>query len=161
MKIGKRDAKIAREAIKEQKMIHGSLIKKYTAKIAKKQGLTQLPPAAEHQEQKALMEWVEIAKNQYPQLKALFAIPNGEKRDISVAKRLKAEGVSAGVPDLFLAHPTFFFNGLFVEMKRKGGKISQEQQGWIERLNCNGYQVSVCYSAGEAIEVIKKYISGV
>jgi hypothetical protein len=32
----------------------------------------------------------------------VFAIPNGGQRSISTAARLKAEGVCAGVPDLFI-----------------------------------------------------------
>src|SRR3990167_7125439 len=40
-----------------------------------------------------------------PDVRLLFAIPNGGLRNIRVAMNLKAEGVRAGIPDYFLAVP--------------------------------------------------------
>ena len=57
----------------------------------------------EHQLQVECVKWFRF---QYPKLaNLLFAIPNGGLRNIKVATKLKAEGVLAGVPDLFLAIP--------------------------------------------------------
>ena len=50
----------------------------------------------EHEEQREMVRWF---RQTYPNVR-IFAIPNGEKRSISVAARLKVEGVNAGVPDL-------------------------------------------------------------
>ena len=59
--------------------------------------------STEHQEQVALVTWFRI---RFPLLRmALFAIPNGGLRHIKVAMTLKAEGVIAGVSDLFLMVP--------------------------------------------------------
>ena len=81
----------------------------------------------EHQEQVNFINWIEY---NYPEHK-VFAIPNGEKRHLSVAKRLKAEGVKPGVPDLFI--PSLF---LFIEMKRiKGSVTSKQQKEWLKYLN--------------------------
>jgi hypothetical protein len=44
---------------------------------------------SEHSEQVGFVNWFNV---QYPRV-LIFAIPNGEKRSITVAKRLKAEGV--------------------------------------------------------------------
>ena len=57
---------------------------------------------SEHEEQVALFEWAEWNKRQYPELELMFAIPNGGQRHVVVAKKLKDEGVKAGVPDIFL-----------------------------------------------------------
>ena len=57
----------------------------------------------EHEEQCALFEWADCW---FPMVSALlFAIPMGGHRHIAVAAKLKAEGVKAGVPDIFFALP--------------------------------------------------------
>lgn len=83
----------------------------------------------------------------------IFAVPNGEKRAISVAKRLKAEGVVAGVPDLFV--PEWC---LWVEMKRvKGGRLSPEQKKMIGYLERIGQTVIVGKGAKHASQLILNY----
>jgi hypothetical protein len=79
---------------------------------------------SEHLEQVKLFNWRNLNLDKYPQLKNMFAIPNGGHRFIGVAKKLKSEGVQAGVLDVFLAHPVkniqiIFkgYSGLFIEMK--------------------------------------------
>jgi hypothetical protein len=68
---------------------------------------------------------------------------------------LKAEGVSSGVPDLFV--PEW---GLWVEMKRSiGGTVSPAQRDWIGYLNGIGHHVVVGHGFEDAkakIESIKK-----
>jgi hypothetical protein len=76
----------------------------------------------------------------------IFAIPNGGKRNISTAKKLKAEGVVPGVPDLFI--PAW---GIWIEMKRqKGGRTSSDQDGMISYLESIGHHVIVGYGATDA-----------
>jgi hypothetical protein len=61
-----------------------------------------------------------------------FAIGNGGLRHPSVAAALKAEGVTAGVPDIFLMHLSQTY---FLEMKKpKGGRVSKEQKDMMARL---------------------------
>lgn len=84
----------------------------------------------------------------------IFAIPNGEKRAISVAKRLKAEGVVRGVPDLFI--PEW---NLWVEMKRvQGGRLSPDQKNMISYLESIGQTVIVGKGARHASELILNYV---
>jgi hypothetical protein len=73
----------------------------------------------------------------------LFAIPNGGARNAITGALLKAEGVTPGVPDLFLAQLSGGFGGLFVEMKRLGGKCSDAQLDMHEDLRASGYAVEV------------------
>ena len=89
----------------------------------------------EHEEQVALMRLVEMHKGRWPELGMLFHIPNGGNRNIITAKKLKAEGVKKGVPDLCLPIPRGEHHGLFVELKKqKGGTTSPEQKAWIGAL---------------------------
>ena len=84
----------------------------------------------------------------------IFAIPNGEKRAMTVAKRLKAEGVVSGIPDLFV--PEWC---LWVEMKRvKGGRLSPDQKDVIEYLESIGQTVLVGKGAKQASELVLKYV---
>jgi len=76
----------------------------------------------------------------------IFAIPNGEARSRTVGARLKLEGVSPGVPDLFV--PAW---GVWVEMKRtKGGSISPVQKDWHRYLLSIGQRVIVGYGFEDA-----------
>jgi hypothetical protein len=94
----------------------------------------------------------------YPDV-LIFAIPNGGQRSITEAVRLKAEGVLAGVPDLFLAKAGESSHGLFIEMKRvKGGKISAKQQSVMEVLKHEGYAVLVAYGCDEAWPYVEQYL---
>jgi hypothetical protein len=94
----------------------------------------------------------------YPEV-LIFAIPNGGQRSITEAVRLKAEGVLAGVPDLFLARAGAESHGLFIEMKRiKGGKVSAKQQSVMQVLEHEGYAVLVAYGCDEAWPYVEQYL---
>jgi len=92
---------------------------------------------SEHDEQATLFRWAGYLAPKYPALDMMFAIPNGGLRDIRVARKLKAEGVKPGVPDIFLAARdcNYKFRGLFIEMKIINGRITPEQKEWLPRLN--------------------------
>lgn len=115
----------------------------------------------EHAEQVALFQWAYVMQNRFPELKLMFAIPNGGKRHIAVAAKLKAEGVKSGVPDIFLPAARCDCYGLFIEMKRRGGgTTSDNQDGWIDALRIQGYRVAVCHGADAAISEIVNYLMG-
>ena len=119
-------------------------------------GYSDVP--TEHVEQAQFVLMVQAA---FPQeiSDLLFAIPNGGARHIRTALNLKAEGVRAGVPDLFFAYPHNGYNGLFIEMKRrKGGHVSDEQKHYIRMLIANGYAVEVCRGCDEAFNALVEYL---
>ena len=104
---------------------------------------------SEHSEQVGFINWFRV---KYPNV-LIFAIPNGEKRAITVAKRLKAEGVVRGIPDLFIPQWT-----LWVEMKRiSGGRLSPEQKGMITYLEGIGQKVIVAKGAADASRQILEH----
>ena len=116
---------------------------------------------SEHEEQKALMRWVEASKGKYPKLHMIYAIPNAAKRSMRLAAMMKAEGMKSGVPDLHLAAPSGKYHGLYIEMKRtKGGSVSETQKEWLNKLNNHGYMAVVCRGWLEAKEVIEDYLKG-
>lgn len=112
----------------------------------------------EHNEQAALFHWAEIAAQQRPVLGLLFAIPNAGKRTIGAARWMLAEGLRAGVPDVFLPCACGGYHGLFVEMKYGANRPTATQQAWIAGLRDLGYKVEICYSADDARAVIEDYL---
>lgn len=120
----------------------------------------------EHAEQVALMGWAKLQQRRLPELVLLFAVPNGGDRNAIVAKKLKNEGVRAGIPDLFLPVAREGFHGLFIEMKREdkrpkrggAGGVSKVQQQWISALREQGYKVEICYGWQEAAAVLEDYL---
>jgi hypothetical protein len=113
----------------------------------------------EAQEQVALFKWAELQAGKYPELKLLFAIPNGGSRNIIEAVHLKAQGVKAGVPDLCLPVARGGSHALYIELKRtKGGVVSVDQKSWLLALADQGYAVAVCKGWEAAAEIIKGYL---
>ena len=117
----------------------------------------------EHEEQRTLMQWWALySKSKGLPECLLFAIPNGGFRHISVAMKLKQEGVRAGVPDLFLALPRGNYHGLFIEMKKaKGGRVSDSQNAVMTNLVRQGYSCVVCHGWMAARLEIERYFAPV
>jgi len=124
---------------------------------------------SEHEHQARLIQEVRAHQEQYPLLKLLFAIPNGGLRHPSVAKALAAEGVLAGVPDLWLPVAAIerdipwpiasrLMNALAIEMKIVGNTPTKAQVSFHRLLRENGVRVEVCYSWHAAWNVICDYL---
>jgi hypothetical protein len=109
--------------------------------------------------------WADGHAGRLPALGLLLAIPNGARTSMSVARRLKAEGLRKGCPDLFLAQPRPArgggpgYAGLWLEMKRtRGGRVAPEQRQWHTALLAAGYDVRVCRGWVEAATAILIYL---
>ena len=113
----------------------------------------------ESKEQEALFEWAELVSGTYPELKLLFAIPNGSHKSIATAMRFKREGLKPGVPDICLPVARGDYHGLYIELKRvAGGKLSVNQGNWLNALNEQGYFAVECEGFDKAREVIERYL---
>lgn len=110
--------------------------------------------ATEDQEQIKLATWMTKQGIRF------YAIPNGGKRNLLEAVKLKRMGMSAGVPDLCIPIPSGSYHGLYLELKReKGGKVSHEQAEWLAFLTEKGYYAQVAKGFEEAKEIILHYFS--
>lgn len=120
----------------------------------------------EHEEQVALFAWAEASG--ITELAWMFAVPNGGYRHPATAAHLKAEGVKAGAPDIFLPIPRYCFahdsmyHGMFLELKRvdHSNKPTPEQEAWLTELTAQGYYAVVAYGCEEAIDHILCYLDG-
>ena len=120
-------------------------------KKARSQILVLKTSHSEHSEQVGFINWF---RARYPKV-LIFAIPNGEKRSISVATRLRAEGVTRGIPDLFVPP------NLWIEMKRvTGGRLSPDQKKVISYLESVGHTVIVGKGAGDASRQVLEFLDG-
>jgi len=113
----------------------------------------------EHKSQVALFKWAAFAKVQYPELKLMFAIPNGGKRHKAVAAKMKREGAKAGVLDIFLPVARHGYHGLFIEMKAPKGKLTDLQKDWLKDLIGQGYFCQAAYSCDEARKILEAYLT--
>ena len=116
---------------------------------------------SEHDEQASLIQEANLRAGADPRWGLLLAIPNGGLRSKATAAKLKAEGVRAGVPDLFLPVASRGMHGLWIEMKRgDGGQISAAQKEWHIALQAQGYGVAICPGADSAVWAIRMYLDG-
>ena len=112
----------------------------------------------ERDEQQALFEWAEWAGNLHPELRLLYAVPNGGDRHPAVAAKLKAEGVRAGVPDICLPVARGPYHGAYLELKYGGNQPTAAQIKWMDRLQAHGYFCAVARGFDEARRTIEWYI---
>ncbi len=112
---------------------------------------------SEHDHQARLIDW---CRDLHTDSRAalIFAIPNGSHKSFVMAGRFQREGLTSGVPDLFLPVAAQGQHGLFIEMKKLGGQTSRAQREWQRRLSAQGYQSEVCVGWRAAQAVIQAYL---
>lgn len=114
---------------------------------------------SESQMQQAVIKWWAIACKQYElDERLLMAFPLQGARTARNGARLKAEGMRAGTPDLFLAVPRVHRHGLWIEMKKPGGKTTETQDFMHESLQSQLYATQVCFSTDDASVCIQQYL---
>ncbi len=129
----------------------------------------------------ALFDMIYLHEPRYPLLARVFHVPNegysGPKGKAKGRKRHR-EGVRAGIFDIFVdvakrgdvvvanpGHSTpntiferFKCPGLRIELKAKGGKMSDAQTDWLNYYREAGYSAEVCFSWEEAWNIICDYL---
>lgn len=93
----------------------------------------------EHGHQTQFVNWFRAT---YPH--KIFAIPNGGKRPIRTATKLKREGVLKGVPDLQV--PAL---DLWIEMKTPEGRLRSDQKEMIAYLTSDEVGDTVIVGKGD------------
>jgi len=137
--------------------------------------------APELAEQTSLFAWADRATAEFPALRFLFHVPNGELRDAKTAALLKAAGVRPGVPDVFLDVPVGGWHGLRIELKRpevrvqlaaqagappkslrlqSPGSLSPEQLAWAGFYRAQGFAYFPAWGWHEAKEILVRYLRG-
>lgn len=112
------------------------------------------PRQLEHNEQSIVVRYLRAAG-------ILFcSVPNGARTSMSAARRLKAEGMVRGAPDLLIfdappASPQS--RGVAIEMKaRDGAKPTPEQLEWQTSLAMRGWTTIIAFGAAEALDELAR-----
>lgn len=124
----------------------------------------------EHAEQASLVSWFKTLAHR-DLAKMLVNIPNGARRTRWEAARAKAEGLTAGAPDLFLFVARGRWHGLAIEMKwqteewTKGkphterSYQSPDQREWQRIAEGQGYRYEVVRTAEQGRKLIEEYLN--
>ena len=109
---------------------------------------------SENWHQRQLIQWVK----QYPWGQFLFHIPNETTGGQGWIVRNSQMGCRKGVPDLMLPIPRHGYHGMFIEMKKPGGRLQENQGKWIAALTDLGY-LAVCSKGWEeARDALQRYM---
>lgn len=104
--------------------------------------------------QRQLIQWVK----QYPWGQYLFHIPNETTGGQGWIVRNSQMGCRKGVPDLMLPIPRHGYHGLFIEMKKPGGRLENNQKKWLAALTDLGYSAVCCQGWEEARDELQRYM---
>jgi hypothetical protein len=118
-------------------------------------GLCGVRQVSEHDTQAAFVRW--LALQRIPGIDTSYAVPNGGVRHPATARKLKAEGVSPGVPDWVWPSPRGGFVGLAIEFKHGDGVPSKDQRQRIDALQRDGWCVVICWDWTAAARVVQGY----
>lgn len=114
------------------------------------------PTQGEHDLQVECLRWLRLG---YPDV-LCYAIPNGAYTTKTTARKLVAEGVCHGIPDLCIPIGRNGYHALYIEMKNgKAGRLSEHQKEVIPRLQAFGNKVVVCRTFEEFRREIKEYLT--
>ena len=83
----------------------------------------------------------------------------GARSRVALGQKMKRLGVKAGVPDVLIfnrPNEPAHCAGVAIELKRRrGGRVTKEQEWWGEELRKRGWVCEVCHGVEEAIELIE------
>ena len=81
-----------------------------------------------------------------------FHYPSGELRTKITAARLQRMGTKPGVADFGFFHQSG--KVCWLELKRKGGHLSDEQRDFLSWMGASGHGVALCWSYEEAVATL-------
>ncbi len=121
-------------------------------------------PQTESQIQGEFFTRIKYLEVKYPQLKLLHAVPNqglSGKRGVIHTRKLKAEGLRPGYPDLCYPVKSGGYNSLHIEYKTPKGSLQPSQKTMLRDLvKLGGSCCCICKSADIGVEVVAWYLNG-
>jgi hypothetical protein len=106
--------------------------------------------------QKAFFFLVRLYCDRWPELKSVYAVPNGGglkggfDSNRGIILDLLECGLEPGAPDINVDVARHGFHGMRIEMKSVGGAPSKEQIEWYNRHRANGYHADFYVGYEEA-----------
>jgi hypothetical protein len=116
---------------------------------------------SEYEDQAAVFQWAAINEHRWPCLKLLYGSLMGIHVPIKLLNKAKKAGMKKGKPDISLPVPMGGYCGLWIELKRLGGKNpTKEQVKNLTLLGLVGNAAYACHGSDAAIEVLESYLAG-
>lgn len=109
-------------------------------------------------EQAALFDFLSRIEPRMPAVRWAFHVPNGGHRMKVVARRLKREGVKAGVPDVWLPVRRDPYIGFVCELKVGRNRPTTAQRAWLDLLDDQGWRAVVCWGWQQAASELLRYL---
>lgn len=116
----------------------------------------------EEEAQAALFVWARAWQHAEPRLRWLHASLNGARLGPRAARTAKRTGMTAGVWDVFLPHPSAdgLHTGLYIEMKSATGGLTKEQRAFRAELQAGtALRFVVCRTWVQAAEELAAYLA--
>jgi hypothetical protein len=120
----------------------------------------------EDRHQEILFQWAGLSCGLYPELKWLYAsnqgVAYGGSREENAKRgaKMRRRGVKKGVADLCLPVRRNRYSGLYIELKRIGGKIRPEQVEFGAFVTEQGFKFAVCEGWDAARATIIAFLRG-
>ena len=121
------------------------------------------PPPPEKDEQASLFAWRDITKSRVPELRWLFAVPNGLWLPDAYARTALKQGLTPGVSDVALLVPRGEYHGLLIELKRRDATpscVNANQKEFLDFQSAQGYLATWCKGWESARDTILSYLEG-
>ncbi|MFO1147769.1 MAG: VRR-NUC domain-containing protein [Alsobacter sp.] len=108
---------------------------------------------SEHELQAGIVQAIRLKFRQV----LVYAVPNGGSRGLVEGGRLKAEGVTPGIPDLALVLPDG--RAAFLEVKTPEGQLRPEQRRFGEWAHLRGIPWAVVRNLDQALDALTSWLS--
>ncbi len=112
----------------------------------------------EHQIQAAFFARLGLAEIKHPELKLIYAVPNGGNRNVITATFLKREGVKKGVADVCIPIARKSCHGAYMEFKAGKNKLTPVQNDFLNGVAEQGYEIRAVWTIDQAVEFVKEYL---
>lgn len=112
----------------------------------------------EYKTQIACVNWFASQYRKTYDAGLLIHIPNERLCTPKQGATLRAMGLRKGAADIALFVPRGGYHGLFVEMKRAGGRQRPEQKAWEQAVTMQGYMYRVCNSVESFMQAVNDYL---
>jgi hypothetical protein len=112
----------------------------------------------EAQEQRAFFVWLRLHSKAHPELRWVYAIPNGLWLGPKRGAEAVELGLTSGVRDVFVPVPSSGCHGLYIELKVGKNGLTDAQAAFRAALEPLGFRFAVCRNWIEASETTAEYL---
>ena len=126
--------------------------------IKKRKKKTKAKTQSESATQRAYFCWVREISNTDWRYEFIHNIPYGIKATIGLAMKIKAEGLSEGIPDVCVPFPSQGYHVMYLEFKTRYGRQLKAQKRFQNYCRIVGNKYAIVRKVHEAIDITRDYI---